>query len=107
VPFENIEHIVRQSLFLFILLLEIYGSFIIVFACNRYFILYLRTTRDGTDARLNLARYLAFGLEFLLAAEIIRTIVVRDWTEIQILAAVLAIRAALALLIIWEIKHSS
>ncbi len=105
-PFENIEQVVRQSLFLFILLLEIYGGFIIVFASNRYFFSYLRTTRDGTEKRLNLASHLAFGLEYLLAAEIIRTIVVRDWLEIQILAAVLAIRAALSLLIIWELKHS-
>lgn len=105
-PFETVEHVVRQSLFLFILLLEVYGSFVIVFASNRYFIIYLRTTRDGTETRLNLAGHLAFGLEFLLAAEIIRTIVVREWMELQILAAVLAIRAALALLIIWELKHS-
>jgi len=104
-PFAGVEHIVRQSLLILILLMETYGSFVIFFSVNRYFFIYLRTTRDGTEARLNLAKHLAFGLEFLLAAEIIRTIVVRDWADIQILAAVLAIRAALSLLISWEIRQ--
>lgn len=104
-PYAHIEHIVRQSLYIFILIMEIYGSMVIFLSVNRYFFIYLRTTRDGTQARLNLAKHLAFGLEFLLAAEIIRTVVVRDWVDIQVLAAVLAIRAALSLLINWEIKQ--
>lgn len=102
---QDIEYIVRQSLFVVILLLEIYGSFIIVFSSNRIFMLFLRTARDGTEARLNLASHLAMGLEFLLAAEIIRTIVIRTWTELQILGAVLLLRAILSVLIIWEIKQ--
>jgi uncharacterized membrane protein len=102
---QGVEYIVRQSLFIIILLMEIYGSFIIFFSANRIFILFVRTTRDGTEARLNLAGHLAMGLEFLLAAEIIRTIVVRSWMELQILAAVLLLRAILSVLIIWEIKQ--
>lgn len=100
-----IEQVVRQSLYFLIMLLEIYGSFIIIVAAHKFFFFFLKTTKDGTEARLNLARYLAFGLEFLLAAEIVRTITVRHWEELQILAAILAIRAILAILINYEIKQ--
>ncbi len=103
----GVELAVRHSLFVVILLLEIYGSFVIVLAANRVFIHFLRTTRDGVTARINLAGQLAFGLEFLLASEIIRTVVVRQWEELQVLAAVLAIRGALAILIFWEMKQDS
>jgi uncharacterized membrane protein len=102
---QGLEYVVRQSLFIVILLLEIYGSFVIVFSANRIFILFLRTSRDGSEARLNLASHLAMGLEFLLAAEIIRTIVVRTWSDLQVLAAVLLLRAILSVLILWEIKQ--
>lgn len=102
---SGVELHVRQSLFIFIMLLEIYGSFIILLSANIIFIRFLRTSRDGAKSRMMLAQHLAFGLEFLLAAEIIRTITVRDWSELQILAAILAIRGALSLLIIWEIKQ--
>ena len=55
--------------------------------------------------RLNLARGLAMGLEFKLGSEILRTVVVRDFSEVFIVGAVIVLRAALAFLIHWEIKN--
>lgn len=46
-------------------------------------------------ARLSLARYLALALEFQLAADVIETSIVPDWTTIGRLAAIGAIRTAL------------
>lgn len=53
--------------------------------------------------RLSLARALALGLEFLLAADIMRTAVAPTWTEIGQLAAIAALRTALNFFIQREI----
>ena len=55
--------------------------------------------------KLNLAKGMAMGLEFKLGSEILRTVVVRELSEIGIVAAIIAVRAALTLLIHWEIKN--
>lgn len=46
-------------------------------------------------ARLQLAQSLALGLEFLLAADIMRTAVAPSWQEIGQVAAIAALRTAL------------
>ncbi len=45
------------------------------------------------------------GLEFKLGSEILRTVIVREMSEILIVASIIALRAALTLLIHWEIKN--
>jgi len=54
--------------------------------------------------RLKLAKGMAMGLEFKLGSEILRTVVVREFTEILIVGSIILLRAALTLLIHWEIK---
>jgi uncharacterized membrane protein len=54
-----------------------------------------RGHRSWAAARLSLARYLALALEFQLAADVIETSIVPDWTKIGRLAAIAAIRTAL------------
>ena len=61
--------------------------------------------RKDPKARLNMANGFASGLEFKLGSEIVRTVQVRDLHEIAIVACIIALRAALTLLIYWEIKH--
>ena len=51
--------------------------------------------RGFVRVRLVLAHYLALALEFLLAADILRTAVAPTWTEIGQLAAIAAIRTGL------------
>ena len=55
--------------------------------------------------RLHLAKGMAMGLEFKLGSEILRTVIVREWTEILLVAGIILLRAALTLLIHWEIKN--
>ena len=55
--------------------------------------------------RLKLAKGMAMGLEFKLGGEILRTVVVRDLSEIMIVGAIILLRAALTFLIHWEIKN--
>lgn len=103
--FELFEEVIRQILYLFILLLEIYGTIVIVYSASSVFIDFLKTHKGNRTIRLVLAKHLAYGLEFFLAAEILRTVIVRTWAELQVLAAIIVIRTVLTLFIYWEIKQ--
>lgn len=80
---------------------ELIGVGIIIAAGVRGFIQHLR--RDPS-VRLKLAQGMALGLEFKLGSEILRTVVVRELSEVFLVAAIIAVRAALTFLIHWEIK---
>jgi uncharacterized membrane protein len=67
-----------------------------------------RWAAPGADEpRLRLARSLALALEFLLAADIMRTAVAPTWREIGQLAAIAALRTALNIFIQREIDAAS
>lgn len=51
-----------------------------------------------------LAQGIALSLEFKLGGEVLRTVIVREWSELAILGAVIVLRGALTFLIHWEIK---
>ena len=57
------------------------------------------------ETRLKLAQGLAMALEFKLGGEVLRTVLARDWNELAILGAVIALRGALTVLLHWEIKN--
>jgi len=85
-----------------ITLFEYMGFIIIVFSGVTGFINYAR--RDSFT-RLKLAKGMALGLEFKLGAEILRTVLMREWNDIIIVGAIILLRGALAFLIHWEIKN--
>ena len=85
-----------------ILLFEFMGVLVVIASGVRGIYDYLRR---NPLTRLNLAKGLAMGLEFKLGSEILRTVVVRDITEIFTVAGIIALRAALTVLIHWEIKN--
>ena len=60
---------------------------------------------DYDKARLVLSRFLALGLEFQLAADIIGTAVAPSWTQIGKLAAIAVIRTGLNYFLAREIKE--
>ena len=84
-----------------VMLLEFIGVGVIVVAALQGICNYVR--RDPLT-RLKLAKGMAMGLEFKLGSEILRTVVVREFTEIGLVAAIIVLRAALTFLIHWEIK---
>ncbi|MGI6161394.1 MAG: DUF1622 domain-containing protein [Christensenellales bacterium] len=98
---EQIESIITPALNLLILIIELIGVVIIIIAAVKGFIAYLKT---GKSVRLDLANQLALALEFKLAGEILRTVVVRTWQEIGIVASIITLRAILTIMIQWEIK---
>lgn len=85
-----------------ILIFEYIGVGVII--CTSLVSLYKYVTRKP-DTRIYLAKGLAMGLEFKLGSEILRTVVVREWKEIAIVAGIIVLRAALTFLIHWEIRQ--
>ncbi|MDD7645972.1 MAG: DUF1622 domain-containing protein, partial [Ruminococcus bromii] len=71
---------------------ELVGVIIIIVAGIKGVISYIK--RDPS-VRLQLAQGMALGLEFKLGSEILRTVVVRELTEVALVAAIIAVRAAL------------
>lgn len=97
-----LELILENIASLAILLFEFIGVGIIIWSGIRSFIKWLK--KSG-DTKIYLARGLAMGLEFKMGSEILRTVIVREWKEIGIVAGIIALRAALTFLIHWEIKE--
>ncbi len=96
---ETSLHEVAQ---LAIILFEIVGVTVIIVSGAKGVYNYVR--RDPRTV-LKLAQGFATGLEFKLGSEILRTVVVREWTEILTVAGIIALRAGLSFLIHWEIKE--
>ncbi len=85
-----------------IIVFEFMGVAVIIVAGLQGIFNYVR--RDPMT-RLKLAKGMAMGLEFKLGSEILRTVVVRELSEIAIVGAIILLRAALTFLIHWEIKN--
>jgi len=85
-----------------ILFFEWVGVIVLVAAGILGMVHYIK--RDPTT-RLKLAQGLAMSLEFKLGGEILRTVLVRDLSEIAVVGAIILLRAALTFLIHWEIKN--
>lgn len=99
---STLEWILQNIASLAILLFEFIGVGIIIWSGLKGIIKWLR---HSGDTRIYLAKGLAMGLEFKMGSEILRTVIVREWTEIGIVAGIIALRAALTFLIHWEIKE--
>lgn len=85
------------------ILLEFFGIVILMYTAVKSFIKWMR--RSQSNLRLELARGIALALEFKMGGEVLRTVVVREWSELGILGAIIVLRAMLTFLIHWEIKN--
>ena len=55
--------------------------------------------------RLYLAQGISLALEFKLGGEVLRTVLVRELSELMVLGLVILLRGALTFIIHWEIKN--
>ena len=106
---EGFESVVNEIFYWIIWFFEIIGAAIIIFGALFSIVKYIRglIRHDKVSVKLVLANQLGLGLEFMLVAEIIKTIVTtnRNKDEIIILVATVLLRAALSVLIHWELKN--
>ncbi len=96
-----IEHFMMAVATGCIHILELIGVVIIMLSAVRAVYHYFKRT---PGMRLRFAEGMALALEFKLGGEILRTVVVRDWNEIAMVGAIIALRGFLTFLIHWEIK---
>lgn len=99
---EGLELFLENIVNLAILAFEFVGVAIIIWSGLKGVCKFMR---HSGDTKIYLARGLAMGLEFKMGSEILRTVIVREWKEIGIVAGIIALRAALTFLIHWEIKE--
>jgi uncharacterized membrane protein len=107
------EHNLEDVVSVLVQIVEAAGAAIIfvgaVIAFARFLLIAVR--REGMDPfaqlRLDLGRFLVLGLEFQLAADILRTAVAPNFTELAQLATVAAIRTALNFFLGLEIKEET
>ncbi len=97
-----LESVVRYTAEIGILLVEMAGIMVLMITAVQGIIGYFK---HDPHIRLKLAQGIALALEFKLGGEVLRTVLVRDWNELAILGAVIALRAALTVLLHWEIKN--
>ena len=97
---QFLEALLTDIVDIAILLFEYAGVIVIVHTGIMAIINYIR---KNPLTRLNLAKGLAMGLEFKLGSEILRTVVVREVNEVILVGSIIVLRAALTLLIHWEI----
>lgn len=87
--------------------LELMGIFVVAYSALHAFWEYLQTIflHREFDLKTELANGLATSLEFKMAAEILKTVLVREMSELMILGAVIALRALLSVLIHFELRN--
>ncbi len=88
-------------------ILEIIGILVVFVSGIRGFWQYFQITfmKKKYDLQGDLAKGLAMGLEFKMAAEILRTVLIQDLDELYMLGAVILLRALLSILIHYELKQ--
>ena len=102
-----LEQLIETILPPIISLCELIGIFVVTVSALRAFYQYLKAlfTKAPTDFKFELAQGLATGLEFKMAAEILKTVLVRTLAELAVLCAMILLRALLSLMIHVEIRE--
>jgi uncharacterized membrane protein len=108
------ESLLRDAVDLLVRLVEAAGALVIFVGAAWAFVQFVRAglTRRREEARrafvgirLSLGRFLALGLEFQLAGDVLRTAIAPSFAEIGQLAAIAAIRTALNYFLAKEIRE--
>ena len=111
-----LESIIGKYLPELIHILEIMGIAIISFGAVRSLITYFRMqfksrvgrrstdSKGASNVKIMLGTSLELGLEYKMGAEILKTVLIRDLSEIWILASVIVLRAMLFVLIHFEMQ---
>lgn len=99
---EHIELFFHDIVRIGIWLMELSGVLIVIYTGITGIIAFIKC---DAHVRLKLAQGIAFALEFKLGSEVLRTVIVRDWSELGILGAIIVLRGLLTFLIQWEIRN--
>ena len=97
---ETAEHVLDLVIHCGVLILEIVGAALILYRSALAVVSLFR--KKGAGCHKCLTEGITTGLSFLLASEVLKTIIDRDWTSIGMTCAILLMRAAISILVHWE-----
>jgi uncharacterized membrane protein len=102
-----LENLVEMCLEVLIPLCELIGIGVVAVSVIKAFCGYVHSliTRLPCDVKIQLANGLGLSLEFKMAAEILKTVVVRELSELLVLGIVIVLRGLISLLIHFEMKE--
>lgn len=102
-----LDRLVELILEYMIPLCELIGIFVVSVTVIKALFSYVRglVTCIPCNVKVQLASGLGLGLEFKMAAEILKTVLIRDLSELLVLAIVIGLRALLSVLIHFEMKE--
>lgn len=102
-----LEELFNKYLPILINILESMGIIVVVIGAISAFYRYIKSKffKINYPIKYTFANDLAMGLEFKLAGEILKTVLIRSIDELLIIAAVSLLRGFLSLLIYWEMKN--
>lgn len=101
-----LEHLIELILPSIIAFLDLIGIFIIAFGAIKAFYYYLNHVirKNRYNYKFMLLQDMATGLEFKMAAEILKTVLIRSLDELIILGAVILLRGLMSFMIHFEMK---
>ncbi|MGL5973387.1 MAG: DUF1622 domain-containing protein [Oscillospiraceae bacterium] len=102
-----LDDILHDGLPVIITAIELIGISVVTFGSIHAFYHYCigLFTKKQYAIKYELAESMATGLEFKMAAEILKTVLITDFQELYILGAIILLRALLAFMIHLEIKE--
>jgi uncharacterized membrane protein len=100
---------IRAILGYLVPLVEAFGALVIVVGAVRTIVKYLRACLEHspdymTSLRIQLGQNMVMGLEFLVAADILRTALTPTWNEMLLLATLIGLRTVLNYFVERELK---
>lgn len=99
---ENMDSILFYIVSFCTISLEFFGVVVLVVTSIKCFI---RWIRGDPRVRLDLAQGTALALNFKMGSEVLRTVVVREWSELGILGVVIILRGMMTAMIHMEVKN--
>jgi uncharacterized membrane protein len=100
---------IRMVLGYLVPLIEAFGALVVLVGSTRTIVQYLRSCMGRspdhmTSLRIQLGQSMVMGLEFLVAADILRTALTPSWNEMLLLAALIGLRTVLNYFVELELR---
>ena len=102
------EHFLESSVHYIALFIELVAVIIIAFASVRGIILIIKSGFDFGDEEIaiEMAKAMSLALSFLLAGEILHTILVTSISNLAVIIGIAALRVGLHFVLQWEISEA-
>lgn len=99
---ELLETIVHFAAKLGIIFTELTGIIVLILTAIKSIHAYVK---HDDNIKIDLAQGIALALEFKLGGEVLHTLLATNLSDLLVVAGVLALRAAITILLHWEVKN--